>query len=104
MPLPDWITIQNPANKANLLVLEIVLDKGEASAIALAMEHSWCLLQGRKMAKQLGITITGTLGLLAEAKTKGYVPLVKPLLEKIKQTNFRLNEHLENAILKKVGE
>lgn len=85
------------------------LDKGEASAIALAMEEAECLLiidelKGCKIAKQLGLAITGTLGLIIEAKSSGYIALVRPLLDKIKQTNFRLSEQLENIILKQVGE
>ena len=33
--LPDWIIVQNPADRNNQLVLEATLDKGEASSIAL---------------------------------------------------------------------
>lgn len=55
--LPHWITIQNPTNKSSQLVLETTLDKGEASAIALALEIGNTLLiidesKGRKIAKQ----------------------------------------------------
>ncbi|MDF3079005.1 MAG: hypothetical protein K0S09_2894 [Sphingobacteriaceae bacterium] len=62
--LPEWIQIQDPDNKRNQLVLETSLDKGEASAIALAMEKEDCLLiidelKGRKLARQLGLNITG---------------------------------------------
>lgn len=107
--LPEWILIQNPTNSKNQILLESSLDKGEASAIALAMEQSDCLLiidelKGRKFAQKLGIKITGTLGIIADAKLKGHLPEVKPVLEKVKQTNFRLTESLERAILKRVGE
>jgi predicted nucleic acid-binding protein len=107
--LPEWIHIQDPSDKRNQLILETSLDKGEASAIALAMEKADCLLiidelKGRKLARQLGLNITGTLGLIAEAKIKGHITSIRPLLEKIKQTNFRLSESLENALLKLVGE
>ena len=107
--IPDWIIIQNPKDKKNQMILEASLDKGEASAIALALELSDCLLiidelKGRKLAKQLGLSITGTLGVLAEAKISGEILLLKPLLDKIKQTDFRLSEEIEHAILKAVGE
>lgn len=63
--LPSWISIQNPTDLVSQLVLEINLDKGEASAIVLALELENCLLiidelKGRKLAKRLGLTITGT--------------------------------------------
>lgn len=108
-PLPQWITIQNPRDETNQLILQASLDKGEASAIALAMEQTHCLLiidelKGRKLAKQLYLKFTGTLGLIAEAKLSGHIPSVRPLISKIKQTNFRLTERLENIILKRVGE
>lgn len=70
--LPDWIIVQNPKDRTNQRVVEVSLDKGEDSAIALALEQSNCRLiidelRGRKLAKQLGLTIMGTLGVLAEA-------------------------------------
>src|SRR4051812_45950373 len=94
--MPDWIDIQNPVDISSRLVLETLLDKGEASAIALALEREGSLLiideqKGRKLAKQLGITITGTLGVLAEAKLSGHIPELRTLLDKVKQTDFRLS-------------
>lgn len=55
--LPEWVSIQNPNDAASQLVLEITLDRGEASAIALALEIGNCLLiidemKGRKLARQ----------------------------------------------------
>lgn len=103
-PLPEWISIQNPKDKNNVIMLEASLDKGEASAIALALEQKDCLLiidevKGRKLARSLGLIITGTLGIIAEAKKAGYISSVRTLLEKIKQTNFRLSQELEKEIL-----
>ncbi len=107
--LPKWISIQNPNNSNIHLLLSSALDKGEASAISLALEMKGCLLiidelKGRKLATQLGITITGTLGVLAQARLNNYIPALKPLLEQIEQTNFRLSEPLVQEVLKQVGE
>ncbi|OLY94419.1 Predicted nucleic acid-binding protein, contains PIN domain [Cnuella takakiae] len=108
-PLPGWIRIQNPTDFKSLRILEASLDHGEASAIALALEQEDCLLiidelKGRKMAQQLGLAITSTLGVIAAAKLRRQLSSVKPLLEKIKETNFRISEELEQAILAQVGE
>ncbi len=43
-PLPEWILLKNPADKDQQLILEVSLDKGESSAIALALEHKNHLL------------------------------------------------------------
>ena len=38
--LPDWFIIDEPANKTYQKILEASLDKGEASAIAYAIDYS----------------------------------------------------------------
>lgn len=108
-PLPEWIHLQNPVNNNYELLLKVALDQGEASAIALALEHKQCLLiideqKGRKIALQLGLTITGTLGVLVQAKQNGFVEKLSPLLAKVKQTDFRLSEQLIEEALKQAGE
>jgi len=107
--LPDWFEIQSPTNKTYQKILEASLDKGEASAIALAIEQADCLLiiddlKGRNFAEQLGLKVTGTLGVLVDAKLSGFLKSVKPSLEKIKNTNFRLTDDLERKALAKAGE
>jgi len=107
--LPEWFKIESPINVVYQKILEASLDRGEASAIAFAIEQSDCLLiiddyKGRKFAEQLGIKITGTLGVIVLAKLNGYINSVKPLLAKIKATDFRLEPDLEKSILKNSGE
>ena len=107
--LPDWVKIISPTDLQKQVILELQVDKGEASAIALALEldNSTIVLddlEARVLAKKLGITVTGTLGILAKAKLNGFISSVKPLLEKIKQTNFRITAALEASVLKEAGE
>ena len=109
LPLPKWISVQNPHNQNSVQILEASVDKGEASAIALAVELKNCLLiiddlKGRNLAEQMGIKITGTFGVLLEAKLSGHIKSVKLLLTKIKQTDFRLSDDLERKILSKANE
>lgn len=108
-PLPNWIKILASQNTTYQTILEATLDKGEASAIALAVEHPDCLLiiddlKGRKFAKKLGLTITGSLGILIAAKKAGTIPTVKPFIDKIKQTNFRISDNLVQRVLTQVNE
>jgi predicted nucleic acid-binding protein len=81
------------------------IDKGESSAIALALEFSDSLLilddfKARRIATQLGLSITGTLGVIIKAKLEGIIPSVIPILQKIKQTDFRLSNEVEIKVLK----
>ena len=107
--LPPWIAIKEPSNKNYQSIIEASLDRGEASAIALAIELDNCLLiiddlKGRKFAHQLGLTIIGTIGVIVDAKLAGIIPSIKPILSKIKSTNFRITDQLELLILKLAGE
>ncbi len=107
--LPDWFVIKRPTNTTYQKILEASLDKGEASAIAYAIDQHDCLLiiddyKGRKFAEQLGISITGTLGVIIAAKLSGLIPSVKPLIQEIKKTNFRLTADLEKSTLEKANE
>ena len=102
-PLPQWITITNPSSDLHK-GLEYILDPGEASSIGLAVELKDCLLiidesKGRKISKELGIEVTGTLGVLLTAKQNGIITSIKPLINKINTTNFRLSEDIINKVL-----
>ena len=64
------------------------LGSGERSAIAIALEHpgAWLLveeLRARKIARRLGLDVRGTLAVLVEAKRRGLVPAIGPLVERL---------------------
>lgn len=108
-PLPRWVTIKSATNLRYSELLEIEIDRGEASAIALALETDDSLLilddqKARKLAERLSLNYTGTLGLLLKAKELQILPALKPLLEKIQQTNFRFSEKVLNEILREANE
>ena len=107
--LPDWFIIKSPTDPQKQQLLELQVDKVEASAIALAMETPQSLiilddLKARVVAKQLGILITGTIGIIVKAKLNGTIASIKPLIKKIRQTNFRLSQVVEEIALKEAGE
>ena len=107
--LPSWFEIRQPSDKNYQSLIEASVDKGEASAIALAVDSDDCLLiiddlKGRKLAHELGLTIIGTIGVIVDAKLAGIIPSLKPILSKIKKTNFRISEELEILILKRAGD
>ena len=108
-PLPPWIIITRPFNDNYQQLLELEVDKGEASAIALSLELENALLiiddwKARKLSEKLGLPYTGTFGVILRAKQSGKIPSIKPILDKIRQTNFRFDEAVFSQILFEAGE
>lgn len=106
---PEWIETVAVKDKYRQQLLEMQIDKGESSAIALALEtpDSTIILddyKARKIADLLGLIFTGTIGVIVKAKLNGIIPSIKPLLKKIKQTDFRLSIDIELQALKEAKE
>lgn len=86
------------------------LDRGEAEVIALAEEKGADLviideLLGRKHAQRLGMTVTGSMGILVKAKQLGLIPRVMPYLKMWRATGRRwISESLQEQVLQMVGE
>jgi len=107
--VPEWIKIEKVKNEKYKKLLDQVLDPGEASAIALALDCDNVLLvlddlKGRKEAEKLGFKITGTLGVLFKAKQLGIISELKVYIEKLKNVGFRISEKIETEILKRSNE
>lgn len=105
-----WVTIQNPTNKALEQQLLTTLDPGESAAIALAHELSPTYLAidekaGRLVAETLGINIIGLIGILIQAKEKGILTSVKPLLDELITTaGFFISKRFYQQILAEIAE
>lgn len=103
--LPNWIKVESVADRKYQEFLETQVDSGEASAIALAKEYDDVLLliddmKARKLANKLNLKITGTLGIIHKAKQVGLIDNVKPLIEKLLNTNFRIKDNIIQEILR----
>jgi len=108
-PLPEWIEIKTVTNKKYQQLLELLIDKGEASAIALAIEMGNVLLivddlKARKEAKRLGLKMTGTLGVLYALKQKGFISALKPYINMLQSIDFRIAPHIVAELLTLSGE
>lgn len=104
-PLPEWVIIKKPVDKYYQTILEAQLDRGESSAIALAleMENSTLILddlKARKMAEHLGLSYTGTIGVIVKAKLIGLISSIQPILKKLKLTDFRISNEIEMEALR----
>ena len=107
--LPEWIQVQKVLNTNLIMVLKIDLDEGEASSIALALERKNSLLiiderKGRGIARSMGVSIIGLLGVFIKAKETGIIEEIKPIIEKLESAKFRISKELKNMILERVGE
>lgn len=103
--LPEWIKIRSVSDKKYQVFLETQIDGGEASAIALASEFEDVLLllddlKARKLAIQLNFKITGTLGIIHKAKQMQLIEKVKPLINKLLLTDFRIADNIVKEFLK----
>lgn len=105
----SWFKKQNITNTKLVKNLNLELDRGEAEAITLALEINAELLLiderlGRIVASRLGIEFTGVLGVLLEAKSKGLIAQVKPLLDQLRISGFWMREQLYNQVLNLANE
>ncbi len=92
----------------SLLALELHLGEAEAIALALEMKAEYLLIderEGRTLARQLGLRITGVLGVLLRAKRRGQIEAIKPEIEALRShARFFIAPALESAILAEAGE
>lgn len=107
--VPDWVVVRKPANTDLEERLRMVVDRGEASAMVLALETDDSTLilddlRARKEARSLGIEVTGTLGVILKGKRDGCISAVDPLIRAIRKTNFRLSKEVEEEVLRLAGE
>jgi predicted nucleic acid-binding protein len=103
--LPDWIIIKEVQDKKYQEFIETQIDYGEASAIALAKEIDNSLLllddlKARKLAGKLNLRFTGTLGVITKAKQIGVIKAVRPIIDSLLLTDFRISENVIDELLK----
>lgn len=103
-----WIRVVSlkDTRRASLLV---DLDRGEAEAIALALELDASLLLvderlARRYAQRVGLSISGTLGVLLKAKERGFIAELRPLIQRLLEGRIYLGEDIVRKALSLAGE
>jgi predicted nucleic acid-binding protein len=99
---PDWleVSVVNLSDDPSLGAL----DDGEKSAISLGLSVSADLIliddrRGAAAARDKGLEVTGTLGILDLAARRGMIDFASALA-RLRATNFRRREELLDALLK----
>ncbi|HSN75005.1 MAG TPA: DUF3368 domain-containing protein [Anaerolineae bacterium] len=105
----NWIVTQSAGDRLSVALLREDLGMGESEAIVLAQEvdAAWLLLDdalARRKASRIGIPVVGTLGVLLMAKSAGLIDAVKPALDDLRKTDFRVSPMVLDEVLNKAGE
>ena len=108
----EWLEVvdgDSEAQEALQVTLRGELDLGEAAAIALASSRGADLVliderQGRRIARNLGLEVKGTIGILLQARRLGLVHRLEPVLERLQEAGAWIKEDLLRAILEAAGE
>lgn len=105
----DWIKVHQVMEDLPVNLSRDELGAGESEAIVLAreLEAAYLLMDdavARRKAQHIGLNITGTLGVLLMAKARGLVSAIRPLLDDLRQTDFRMSPTVYREVLNKADE
>lgn len=105
-----WLQVEEVKNQALVQVLQRDLDKGEAEAIALAVQvkAERTLLderEARRVAKSLGLKVTGLLGVLLRAWREGKLLSLQKAMDELRErAGFRIGAGLYADLIEESGE
>jgi predicted nucleic acid-binding protein len=105
-----YMRVVSPTDQARVNELEKRLDRGEAEAIALAVELGADQIlvdesAGRAVAAELKLQVIGVFGILIQAKRGGLIPAVGPLIDRlVNELGFFASANLIADILRQAGE
>lgn len=106
----DWISIEEVSDLKNKRMYSAKLHAGEVEVMILAQEYEGEHLviiddnAARKTADFLGLTMTGTLGVLVKAKMLGHIESVMPIIKRMEQQEIYFSEKLKEEIRKITNE
>jgi len=101
--LPNWIEVNTPDPALRDDPRWLSLDLGERPALALATARGPSVLliderAGSEIARSLGLSVTGTLGVLDEAARRKLVSL-PDAIDRLKRTSFRYPKAIVERLL-----
>jgi predicted nucleic acid-binding protein len=104
----EWLKPVKAKKDNDYILLEELVDRGEAEAIILAKQLKLPLLvddaKARKYALLLNVEVMGTLGLLKLAKNRGVIPSVKAVIKEMLAEGYYIDGRLITKLLTDVSE
>ena len=105
----DWINVVDIDNNVYAKMFSTRLHAGEVEAIMYAIDTKADLIVlddklARKTAKYMGLTVTGTLGVVIKAKEIGYIEAVKPIMNMLIQNGLYISADVQKMVLDMVDE
>ena len=90
-------------------LLQSTLDPGEAAVVALATSEHIATVAidetvGRRIGRLHGLSVTGSLGILIQAKQQGSPIMLRPAIASMRQHGIWLSSSLEKECLRAAGE
>ena len=106
---PAWLRVESLKTPIRQDVIRPSLGRGEREALSLAADLAaeWLIvddLAARRVARELHLRVTGTLGVLLAAKRRGVIPLLRPPLDRLIEKSFFLSPPLYAELLALAGE
>ncbi len=104
----SWVISMADESSSNLPVL-FDLDRGEKQTLLLASKHpgSTVIIDerlGRNVAEYMGLQVTGTLGVLAKAKTMGFIPSFYAAAQGMREEGIHYSMGLIDRLAQHLGE
>ena len=96
---PNWLEVR-PSPEIDPALPHLDSGEGEAISLALSIGADWVLLderKGRQAARERGLRVSGTLGVIRLAADQKLITLTDAL-DRLEKTNFRVSPRLLNRL------
>ena len=100
----SWVHVEAVRDTKAKRMYRAKLHNGEVEVMILAQEHEGEHLviiddnAARKTAQFLGLTLTGTIGVLIKAKELGYIDAVMPFVNRMEESEIYFSESLKARV------
>jgi len=104
----DWLRVVKPnAVPSEWLTLDLGIGELETMALALENPSRVALLDdalARRIAQAAGLEVWGTLRVLLEAKSLGFIDAVGPVIDQLRDSGMWISDRIQQRVLALAGE